>query len=100
MWQEAFAPRLIEAGLLTQAEVERGGLAQVEIDALTAINPSSERRKRTTLTLRPRSFDRHSSIAHVENHIFVWSPALGEQAIEARNAGSRRFPQYSIKLVD
>lgn len=40
MWQEAFAPRLIEAGLLTQPQVDEGGLAQVEIDALTAINPS------------------------------------------------------------
>ena len=39
MWQDAHAEALIEAGLLTQAEVDGGGLAQVEIDALTAINP-------------------------------------------------------------
>jgi hypothetical protein len=39
MWQEAHAEALIEAGLLTQAEADGGGLAQVEIDALTAINP-------------------------------------------------------------
>jgi hypothetical protein len=40
MWQATFAPPLIEAGLLTQAEVDQGGLAQVEIDALGAINPT------------------------------------------------------------
>ena len=39
MWQDAHADALIEAGLLTQAEVDGGGLAQVEIDALTAIIP-------------------------------------------------------------
>jgi hypothetical protein len=38
-WQEAHAEALIEAGLLTQEEVDGGGLAQVEIDALTAIMP-------------------------------------------------------------
>jgi hypothetical protein len=43
-WQTAFAPPLIEAGLLTQAEVDRGGLAQVEIDALAAIRPEVLRR--------------------------------------------------------
>jgi hypothetical protein len=40
MWQDAHAEALIEAGLLTQADVDGGGLAQVEIDALTAINPA------------------------------------------------------------
>ncbi len=39
-WQEAFAPRLLAAGLLTQADLDGGGLAQVEIDALAAINPA------------------------------------------------------------
>ena len=38
-WQDAHAEALIEAGLLSQAEVDGGGLAQVEIDALTAIMP-------------------------------------------------------------
>jgi hypothetical protein len=39
MWQATFAPPLIEAGLLPQEQVEGGGLAQVEIDALAAIHP-------------------------------------------------------------
>ena len=43
-WQAIFAPALIEAGLLTQEEVDRGGLAQVEIDALAAIRPEVLRR--------------------------------------------------------
>jgi hypothetical protein len=38
-WQATFAPPLIEAGLLTQEEVDGGGLAQVEIDALAALRP-------------------------------------------------------------
>jgi hypothetical protein len=43
-WQAIFAPPLIEAGLLPQEEVDRGGLAQVEIDALAALRPDVLRR--------------------------------------------------------
>jgi hypothetical protein len=43
-WQAIFAPPLIEAGLLTREEVDRGGLAQIEIDALAALRPDVLRR--------------------------------------------------------
>ena len=81
MWQDAHAEALIEAGLLTQAEVDGGGLAQVEIDALTAINPAE--------------LDRMAEAAIAP----YLDPTLSQRAAEAQAAWTREMRKPRSKAV-
>jgi hypothetical protein len=82
MWQSTFAPRLIEAGLLTPEEAARGGLAQVEIDALAALRPDVLRRYAEEAIAR------------------FLDPALAAQEQERREAWEREATETLVRGVD